>query len=147
MDVRRDRRFGVLIQIVHFHQSNTGGVVYAPHDRGVVTRWQVCDDRRFPCRRAERSRCLRISRTWSLVIIPPIIVVLQLSLEAIKAPVPSCSSKVGLANALGILYGGAPSSGPMARTITLFGCSPLNNEPANHHVVARLHKAASANVA
>ena len=25
--------------------------------------------------------------------------------------------------------------------------SPLNNEPANHHVVARLHKAARANVA
>ena len=25
--------------------------------------------------------------------------------------------------------------------------SPLNNEPANHHVVAGLHKAASTNVA
>ena len=28
---------GVLIQIVHFHESNSGGVVYATHDRGVVT--------------------------------------------------------------------------------------------------------------
>ena len=28
----------LLIQIVHFHQSNSGGVVYAAHDRGVVTR-------------------------------------------------------------------------------------------------------------
>ena len=35
---------GVLIQIVNFHQGNTGGVVYAAHDRGVATRWQVCDD-------------------------------------------------------------------------------------------------------
>ena len=86
-----------------------------------------------------------MSRTWSLVMIPPIIVVLQLSLEAIKAPVLSCSSNVGLASALGTPY--RVSSGPMARTITLFGCSPLNNETANHHVVARLHKAASANVA
>ena len=29
---------GVLIQIVHFHEADAGGVVYAPHDRGVVTR-------------------------------------------------------------------------------------------------------------
>ena len=42
--------------------------------------------------------------TWSLVIIPPIIVCCQLSLEAIKAPVPSCSSSVGSANGLGTPY-------------------------------------------
>ncbi len=40
--------FGALVQIVHFHQSNTGGVVYPADDRGVITRRQVCDDRRFP---------------------------------------------------------------------------------------------------
>ena len=45
-----------------------------------------------------------MSRTWSAVIIPPMIVVIQLSLDAIKAPVPSCSSNVGLANALGTPY-------------------------------------------
>ena len=39
---------GVGAKIVHFHQSNSGGVVYTTHDRGVVTRWQVCDDRRLP---------------------------------------------------------------------------------------------------
>ena len=38
----------LLIQIVHFHESNSGGVVYAAHDRGVVTWWQVCDDCRLP---------------------------------------------------------------------------------------------------
>ena len=35
-------------KIVHFHQSNSGRVVYTAHDRGVVTCWQLCDDRRFP---------------------------------------------------------------------------------------------------
>src|SRR5436190_4452465 len=37
------------MQIVHFHQSNSGGVTYAAHDRGVVACWQVCYDRRFSC--------------------------------------------------------------------------------------------------
>src|SRR5438128_10578388 len=35
-------------QIVHFHQSNSDGVVYTTHDGGVVARWKVCDNRRFP---------------------------------------------------------------------------------------------------
>ena len=41
------RDFGLLIQVVHFHERNSGGVVYPTHDGGVVTRWEVCDDRRF----------------------------------------------------------------------------------------------------
>src|SRR5437879_7959070 len=36
------------MQIVHFHQSNSGGAVYTTHDRGVVACWQVCDNSRFP---------------------------------------------------------------------------------------------------
>ena len=36
------------MQIVHFYQSNSGRVVYATHDRGVVARWQICDDCRLP---------------------------------------------------------------------------------------------------
>src|SRR6266487_70853 len=39
--------FGLLMQIVYFYQSNSGHVVYTANDRGVVTRRQVCDDRRF----------------------------------------------------------------------------------------------------
>ena len=111
----------LLIQIVYFYQSNSSGVIYTPHDRRVVAGWQLCDDRRLPSVAGSVAAALNMSLTWSLVIIPPIIVALQLSLDAIKSPVPSCSSKVGLANASGILYGGAPSSGPMPRTITLFG--------------------------
>src|SRR5262245_41998900 len=53
------------------------------------------------------------------MIMPPITVVCQLSLKAIKAPLPSCSSNVGLANTLGTPNG--VSSGPMARMMTLFG--------------------------
>jgi len=37
----------MLTQIVHFHETNAGGVVHATHDRGVVARWQLCDDRRL----------------------------------------------------------------------------------------------------
>src|SRR6516164_6214346 len=60
---------------------------------------------------------------------PPITVVCQLSLNAIKAPAPLCSSKVGSANALGTLNGGAPSSGPMARIMTVFGWVPWTIKP------------------
>ena len=38
-----------------------------------------------------------MSRTWFWVIIPPMIVLTQLSLEAIKSPAALCSSKVGYA--------------------------------------------------
>src|SRR6184192_2484795 len=37
-----------LMQIVYFHQGNSGGAVYTAHDGGVVTRGQVPNDRRFP---------------------------------------------------------------------------------------------------
>ena len=44
----RIRGFGISsMQVVHFHERNSGGVVYATHDGGVVTWWKVCDDRRF----------------------------------------------------------------------------------------------------
>ena len=94
----------VLIQIVYFYKSNAGGIVYTAYNRGVVTRGRsaMIADSLPSC---GASRWCDVP-TWSLVIIPPIIVVLQLSLEAIKAPVLSCSSNVGSANGLGILYGG-----------------------------------------
>src|SRR5947207_15458854 len=34
-------------KIVHFYQGNSNGVVHTTHDRGVVTRWQRCNDRRL----------------------------------------------------------------------------------------------------
>ena len=35
----------LLIQIVYFHQSDSGSVVYAADNGGVVARLQVCNDR------------------------------------------------------------------------------------------------------
>src|SRR5438093_1048286 len=35
------------MQIVHFHQSNSGGAVYTTHDSRVVACRKVCYDRRF----------------------------------------------------------------------------------------------------
>src|SRR6476659_869132 len=58
---------------------------------------------------------------------PPIIVVCQLSLEASKVPAPLCSSNVGLANTSGTPNG--VSSGPMARIMTLFGWLPWTMKP------------------
>src|SRR5204863_7979396 len=62
--------------------------------------------------------------------IPPIIVVCQLSFEAIKAPLPLCSSNVGFASAFGRVYGGADNSGPIARRMTVFGPVPWTIKPA-----------------
>src|ERR1700747_2363511 len=38
------------VEIVHFHESNSGGVVYAAHDGCVIARLQVCNNRRLACR-------------------------------------------------------------------------------------------------
>src|SRR5207245_11212773 len=38
---------GVLIQVVHFYESNADNDVLATHHRGVVTRWESCNDRRL----------------------------------------------------------------------------------------------------
>ena len=101
--------------------TNPGRVVYTAHNRGVVARWQLRNDGRFPSVRRRPATVKNIELLGLLVMIPTDDCLFsQLSLEAIKAPGPLCSSRVGLANALGILYGGAPSSGPMARIITLF---------------------------
>src|SRR5262245_46228255 len=48
------------IQIVHFHESNSGGVIHTTHDRGVVTWRQVGNDRGFP------SVC------WSMATVPDV---------------------------------------------------------------------------
>src|SRR5206468_8956499 len=37
----------ILLQIVNFHESNSGSAIYSAHNRGVVAGWQVRDDRGF----------------------------------------------------------------------------------------------------
>ena len=89
-----------------FNETYPGRVVYAAHNRGVVARWQLRNDGRLPSVRwPPRPLEKNIAHLAARPMIPPIIVVLQLSFEAIKAPMPSCTSKVGLwPFHLGILY-------------------------------------------
>src|SRR5262245_37750688 len=50
-----------LIQIVYFNQTDSNGVAYTAHDRGVVARLQVCNDRRFACRSRNVAAVLNIA--------------------------------------------------------------------------------------
>src|SRR6476661_1423320 len=49
-----------LLQVVNFHESNAIGVVYTAHDGGVVTRRQVCNDRRLEWIRWSMTAVLNI---------------------------------------------------------------------------------------
>ena len=109
-------------KIVHFRESNAGGVVYTAYDRGVVTCWQLCDDCRFPSVARSVAAASDIGDLIAGDNPADDRSCRQLSLEAIKAPVLLCSSNVGLAKALGTPYW--VSSGPMARIMTLFGSVP-----------------------
>src|SRR5689334_5353587 len=51
----------LLIQIVNFDESNSGGVVYTTHDRCVVTWLQVCYDRRLACCSRNMAAVLNIA--------------------------------------------------------------------------------------
>src|SRR5882724_2808820 len=135
---------GVLIQIVHFHQTNTGGLIHATHDRGVVTWWQCCDNRRLPW------VCWSIAAVPDVLNLiagdypaddrmPPVIVRGDQSPSAIMQLQRWIRQWSGHAK-LAELGANGPHNHP-------FWLSPLNNETAYHYIVAGLHKAASANVA
>src|SRR6266404_5775522 len=131
---------GVLTQIVHFDQANTGGLIHATHDRGVVTWWQCCDNRRLAwvC--------------WSMAAVPdvlnliagdnptnyrghPVIVRRNQSASAVVQLQRWISQWIGHPKLAELrAYG--------AQNYLLWLC-PLNNKTANHHVIARLHKGAS----
>ena len=108
----------VSIQVVHFHESNAGGVIHATHDHGVVTCCQICDDCGFP----SITRCVTTGLNLAKLITGdnpandwrhPVVIGCN------RAPVLSCSSNVGLPSTFGSPYW--VSSGPMARTMTLLG--------------------------
>ena len=42
-----EKRRSARAKIVHFHEGNSGGVVYAAYYRGVVARWQSSNYRRL----------------------------------------------------------------------------------------------------
>src|SRR5437870_8148236 len=135
---------GVLIQIVNFHQGNTGSVVYAAHYRCVVTWRQFRDNRRLPwvC--------------WSIAAVPDVLNLIGGDNPADDRMSPvivrgdqNASAIMQLQRWIGQWSGHAKlaelgANGPHNHP---FWLSPLNNKTANHYIVARLHKAASANVA
>src|SRR5262245_25359898 len=132
-----------LIKIVYFNQTDSSGVAYTAHDRGVVARLQVCNDRRFACLSRSVTTILNVT-----------------DLIAGDNPADDCG--------LPVVIGSNHCSGPIVqfqcrisqrigdpqrRELRANGTndhslctSALNNETADHHVLARLNKAAGADV-
>src|SRR5438067_151619 len=131
------------MQVVHFHERNSSGVIYPTHDGGVVTRWKVCDDRRFT--RVPRS-VAAVLNVLDLVLgddaaddrMLPVVV------RGNQSPVGivqfQCWITQRIRNSVASeLRTNSTQNHPLWLT-------PLYNESANHHVVARLHKGASAEI-
>ena len=128
------------MQVVHFHERNSSGVVYPTHDGGVVTRWEVCDDRRFARVRRSVAAVLNVlhliagddSADDRLL---PVVVRGQSKPRAIVQF--QCRISQGIRNAI---LAELRANGTYDHVLWL---SPLYDEPANHHVVASLNKATS----
>src|SRR5438105_4696650 len=133
-----------LIQIVYFRESNTGGGVYAAHNRSVVARWQVRDD----CRFAWVTRCVAaVYDILDLVLgdnpaddrsLPVIIRGNQRSGAIVQF---QCGISHWIRDAiLTELRANGANNYP-------FGSRALHDKPADHHVLARLHKGARTDIA
>src|SRR5437868_15517391 len=121
------------MQVVHFHERNSSGVIYPTHDGGVVTRWKVCDHRRFT--RVPRS-VAAVLNVLDLVLgddaaddrMLPVVVRGNQSPGAIVQF--QCRISQGIRNAILTELGAN-------RTYNhLLWLTPLYNETANHHVAA-----------
>ena len=112
----------VLLQIVHFHQSNSSGVVYAAHNRGVVARWQIRDNRRFACRSRSVAAVLNVAdliagdNPADYRRLPVIVRANQCSRRIVQFQC-RIGQRIGESHI-------EVSSGPMARMITLFAPVP-----------------------
>src|SRR5439155_697273 len=125
------------MQIIHFHESNSRGAVYTTHDSRVVARWQVCNDCRFP----SVSRCVTAVLDFLHLLMGdnsaddsslPIIIAANQSASAIVQFQRWILQWIGNAKLTELRANGADNHSFWGRA--------LNNEPSNHHVVARLHK-------
>src|SRR6266487_3343947 len=132
------------IQIIHFDQSDPDSIVYTANDRGVVTWWQHCNDRRLP----PVSRSVAAVPDIAHLIAgdnsadyrgPPVIV--RRNQSTVSIIQFQCRISHRIRNAvLSELW----ANGTHNHSLWL---RPRNDESANYHVVTCLHKAASANVA
>src|SRR5436190_1376135 len=133
-----------LVQVVHFHEGNSDGTVYTAHNGGVVTRWQVSNDRRFP--RVPRSQTA-IHYVLDLVVSDnpadyrslPVIIRSNQSSVAIVQFQCGILQRIGNAKLTELRANGAYDHSLCSRA--------LDNKPTNHHVVPGLNKAASADIA
>src|SRR5436190_640623 len=133
-----------LIQVVHFHESNSGGAIYTAHDCCVIACWQICDDCRFPSISWSQSAiddflnlilCDNAADYRSL----PIIVGGNQSARAIVQFQCRISQYIGHPKWSKLRANGANND--------ILWCDPLDDEASNHHVVVCLDKAASTDVA
>src|SRR5205807_1886035 len=133
-----------LLQIVHFHQSNAHGAIHPAHDRGVVACWQVCYDRRFSWITRSQAAVYDI---LDLVVGDdaaddrrlPIIIAANQSARAIVQFQGGILQWIGNTVLTELRANGTNNHS--------LGLRALDNEPSDHHVVARLHKGAGTDVA
>src|SRR6266481_3223452 len=132
------------MQIVHFHQSNSGGAVYTTHDRGVVACWQVCYDRRL----SSVTRCVTAVLDFLHLVMGdnpaddrslPIIIATNQGARAIVQFQCGVLQWIGNPKLTELRADGADDHS--------LGLRALDNESSDHHVVARLHKGAGTDVA
>src|SRR4029077_8315520 len=132
------------MQVVHFHERNSGSVVYPTHDGGVVTRWEVFDDRIFARVRRSVAAVLNI---LDLVVgddaadyrMLPVIVRSNQSSGVIAQF--QCRISQGIRN---VILAELRANGTYDH---VFWLSSLHDEPADHHFVAGLDKTTSTNIA
>src|SRR5882724_2790977 len=134
----------LLIQIVYLNQTNSSGVVYTVDNRGVVARLQICNNRRLACRSRSVAAVLNIA---DLIAgdNPPEYRCLPVIIGSNQCSGPVVQFQSRITQRIG---------DPKLRELRANGTndhrlcpSPLNNKTANHHMLARLHEAAGADVA
>src|SRR6266436_9906847 len=124
------------MQVVHFHEPNSGGVVYPTHDGGVVTRRKVCDDRRFPRVRRSEATVLNVldlvlsDDAADYRLLPVVVRGNQRPASIVQF---QCGISQGIRNAI---LAELRANGTYDHVLWL---SALDNEAANHHIVAGLN--------
>src|SRR5438045_1983511 len=131
------------MQVVHFYERDSRGVVYPADNGGVVTRSEVRDDRRFTGVPRGVSAVLNVlhliagddsadDRMLPVVVRPN---------QSPGAVVQfQCRISQGIRNAI---LAELRANGTYDHVLWL---SPLYDEPANHHVIASLNKTTSTNI-
>src|SRR5204862_336394 len=125
---------------------NSNSVVHTTHDRSVVTRLQCCDDRRLAW--LSRSMQAVLNRTdltagdnaadhRSLPVV----------IRGNQSPCAVVQFQCRISQCIGNIIWRRNKLGTNGTNNHRLWSGPLHNETANHHVVASLNKAPSANIA